>query len=81
MHIVAEAGFIKIESELGRHVVAHVTPAAYALKKRMEPEYRKDRIHEARQRLGKVPDVTPRELAELYDITFNELVTETVPPC
>ena len=83
MQLVAEAGLIEIESEFGGRVFAHVLPAAHELGTRIERENRKERIREARQRLGTIPDFTPEQLARAYNITLAELVpdTETLTTC
>lgn len=77
MRLLAEAGLIEIESEFSRRVFAHVLPAAQELETRIEAARRKERIREARQRLGSVPNLTPEQLAHLYNITLAELCPDT----
>lgn len=81
MRLLADAGLIQIESEFSRRVFANVLPAAHELAARIEAANRKERIREARERLGTIPDLTPEKMAKLYDITLAELIPEVTAPC
>lgn len=78
MRLLAEAGFIEIESEFSRRVFGHITPKADALIERIEAAKKVERLQQARQMLGKSPDVTPAMLTRFFDITMDELMANDV---
>ncbi len=72
---LAEDGYLELDSE-GR-IGATVTAKGNRLEARMESRERRERITQARQRLGAIPDMTREKLARLYNITIAELMGET----
>ncbi len=75
---LAEDGYVELDSE-GR-IGATVTAKGNQLEARMEIHERRERITQARQRLGAIPDMTHEKLARLYNITIAELIGDDGSP-